>query len=389
MSFLQHQSLDLDGNLTRIIHRSKGIDKAFFTNYKIDSTMGWQYFCNSSGLFRHFPATTWEFFPTNSYDCRMRHWFTGAAASPKDVMILVEQSGSMLGTRIGIAKGVVRDILDTLTPNDYVNVIHFNEVPNYVIECAQGLVQATSANIFEIKQALNKIEPTGQTDLAESLKEAFEKLIIHRRASANCNQVIMLITDGMEYNETIQSIFRTYNWEKGNNVRVFSFMIGEQIPEGDFEQVKLMACENRGYYTQADTIKETREQVLKYIPVMSRPLALSMKNPLVWSNLYADIIEDYRLTNHDWDCVQKEVQRERVVRYLSEYDWYPCITRTEPEEWNPEFRKYVFMTTVSMPAFDRGINAVSRFLCFLPSFNSLNNSNLLAFSHSWELPELT
>ena len=319
-------------------------------------------------MFRHYPATEWDFHPINMYDCRMRHWFTGAAASPKDVVILIESSGSMEGSRIAIAKDVVRNILDTLTPNDYVNVIQFNDTSEYMLNCSRGLVQATSSNIYEFKHSLSEIVTAGQTDLAKALIESFEILAKHKGTSANCNQVIMLITDGMEYNTTILQIFRDYNWNKGNNVRVFSFLIGEQIPEGDYEQVKLMACENRGYYCQIDILKETREQAMKYIPILARPLAYSNQNPVVWSNVYADIMDPYRTTNYDWECMQREVQRERMVKYLSEYDWYPCITTKEPEELNPDYRKYVFMTTVSMPAYDRGVNAVrqlnnSTFLC--------------------------
>lgn len=186
-----------DANLTRIIHRSKGLDKAFFANHRIDPTIGWQYFCNSTGLFRHFPATSWEFHPINMYDCRTRHWFAGAAASSKDILILVERSGSMHGERIAIAIDVVRNILDTLTPNDFVNVLQFNETYEYLLECAPGLIQATSSNIFELKHALTSIVPHGQTDLAEALSDAFDLLDTHKRSSANCNQVIMLITDGM------------------------------------------------------------------------------------------------------------------------------------------------------------------------------------------------
>lgn len=297
------------------------------------------------------------------YDCRTRHWFAGAAASSKDILILVERSGSMHGERIAISIDVVRNILDTLTPNDFVNVLQFNETYEYLLECAPGLIQATSSNIFELKHALTNIVPYGQTDLAEALSDAFDLLDTHKRGSANCNQVIMLVTDGMEYNETIQAIFREKNWNKNNNVRVFSFMIGDQIPIGDYEQVKLMACENRGYYTQIDTLSETREQALKYIPIMARPLALSSQiGPLSWSNVYVDIADSYRLTNHDWNCRQSEVQRQRVVEYLKEYDWYPCIRMDDLEEWNTEYRKYVFMTTVSMAAYERGINAVKRFL---------------------------
>lgn len=348
----------IDESVSKSIYRTSGLDKAFLTNYKNDPTIGWQYFCNSTGMFRHFPATSWDFHPINMYDCRMRHWFSGAAKSGADIMILIESSGSMHGERIIIAMEVVRNILDMLTPNDYVNIIQFNETSEYMLACGKGLIQATSSNVFELKHSLNEIITGGQTDLAEALIESFDVLERHKNMSANCNQVIMLITDGMEYNTSIQKIFRDYNWNKGNNVRVFSFLIGEQIPEGDYEQVKLMACENRGYYCQIDTLSETREQALKYVPIMARPLAHSTVNPMVWSNVYVDIMDPYRTTNYDWDCKQREVQRERIVKYLKEYDWYPCITENEPEEPNPDYRKYVFMTTVSMPAYERGINAV-------------------------------
>lgn len=362
--FLPLDIFDKDANLTRIIHRSRGLDKAFNHNYRNDQSIGWQYFCNATGLFRHFPATEWSFHPINTYDCRTRHWYTGAASSTKDVMILIERAGSIKGERLVIAKDVVRNILETLTPNDFVNVIQFNTTAEYILECGQGLIQATSANILNLKAALDNIEPRGQSNLPLALKMSFDILNEHRKTSANCNQVIFLITDGMEYNQTVQDIFREYNWEKGNNFRVFSYLIGEQIPLGDYEQVQLMACDNRGYYTQIDTITETREQALKYLQVMSRPLTYTAvnSNPISWANLYADIMEPHRVTNHDWNCRQKEMQRERTKQYLSEYDWYPCINATIIEKWNVEYRKYVFMTTVSMPAFERvtGMNAVRK-----------------------------
>lgn len=273
-------------------------------------------------------------------------------------MILMEKSGSMTGKRIDIAIDVVRNILDTLTPNDFFNVLQFNNITEYLIKCSNNLIQATASNVFEIKQALSLINPRkdtkGQTDLAEALEEAFRVLQTHKRAGANCNQVIMLITDGMEFNKTIQEIFERENWNKSNNVRVFSFLIGEQIPEHDYEQVKLMACMNRGYYTQIDTKSETKEQAMKYIQVMARPLILSDQKPVTWSNVYVDVMDAYRTTNNDWNCKQNEMQRERVIQYLYEYDWYPCIRRDDPEEVKAEYRKFVFMTTVSMPAFESG-----------------------------------
>lgn len=46
-----------------------------------------------------------------------------AATSPKDLVIVVDVSGSMKGLRLTIAKHTINTILDTLGENDFVNII--------------------------------------------------------------------------------------------------------------------------------------------------------------------------------------------------------------------------------------------------------------------------
>jgi len=45
------------------------------------------------------------------------------AAFPKDVVILIDRSGSMKGVRLEIARSTVQKILAMLTDDDYFNVI--------------------------------------------------------------------------------------------------------------------------------------------------------------------------------------------------------------------------------------------------------------------------
>jgi von Willebrand factor type A domain. len=79
---------------------------------------------------------------TDLYDCRVREWYINAAASPKDMVILLDNSGSMMGQRREIARHVINNLLDTLGNNDYVNVLQFTSVCKEVVPCfADILVQ--------------------------------------------------------------------------------------------------------------------------------------------------------------------------------------------------------------------------------------------------------
>lgn len=78
------------------------------------------------------------------YDCRTRPWYTAAANSPKNIVILQDVSGSMTGLRREIAKHVIYTIMDTLTDNDYVSVLNFTDTTSPVVPCFKDdLVQVS------------------------------------------------------------------------------------------------------------------------------------------------------------------------------------------------------------------------------------------------------
>lgn len=103
------------------------LDDMFRANYDNDSELFWQYFCSSNGLFRRFPGAYWTIKEKEDFfDCRLQSWYIMAAASPKDVLILLDVSGSMTGSRLEIAKKLIEAILDTLSDNDFFNILTFS-----------------------------------------------------------------------------------------------------------------------------------------------------------------------------------------------------------------------------------------------------------------------
>ncbi len=52
-----------------------------------------------------------------------------------------------------------------------------------------------------------------------------------------------------------------------------------------------------GYFTHVTTLAEVKEQVLKYVPVMARPMVMYRKNhPVQWTGVYADVEVRERLS---------------------------------------------------------------------------------------------
>ncbi|KAG1690310.1 Voltage-dependent calcium channel subunit alpha-2/delta-3 [Nymphon striatum] len=291
---------DQADNVINAIKWSAHLDSIFKESYENIPTLTWQYFCSSEGFMRQYPGIKWEGTDPDLYDCRVRNWYIQAAASPKDIVILLDLSGSMAGLRKEIAKHVVHNLLDTLSDNDFVSVMNFSATTDPLVPCfGDELVQANMENIRAFKTHLDTLETQKIANFSDSLVKAFNILEKSSKTgrTSGCNKAIMVVTDGAPY--TYESLFRKYNWLGFNStVRVFTYLIGREVTER--REVKWMACANQGYFSHVTTLSEVREQILKYIPVMARPLVMNEEHPLTWTNVYADIT-DPKMSDYLWN----------------------------------------------------------------------------------------
>lgn len=74
------------------------------------------------------------------YDFRSSSWYVGAATSPKDIVILLDGSGSMTGKRSELAASIVKSILDTLSNDDFVNVFKFSDATEELVPCFKDMI---------------------------------------------------------------------------------------------------------------------------------------------------------------------------------------------------------------------------------------------------------
>ncbi|XP_048113421.1 voltage-dependent calcium channel subunit alpha-2/delta-4 isoform X1 [Alosa alosa] len=277
-------------NILNGVYMSEALNDVFVSNFQKDPTLTWQYFGSSTGFFRLYPGIQWTPDPNGvvSFDCRNRNWYIQAATSPKDIIIVVDISGSMKGLKLTIAKHTINTILDTLGENDFVNVIAYTDYVRYVEPCFRGtLVQADLDNREHFKLLVNELHVKGEGKVKKAMKESFKVL---NEASANgkgslCNQAIMLITDGAM--EDFQEVFEEFNWPE-KKVRVFTYLIGRDMTFSN--NVKWIACNNKGYYTHINTLADVQENVMEYLHVLSRPMVIDHDHDIIWTEAYMDTV---------------------------------------------------------------------------------------------------
>ncbi|KRY55468.1 Voltage-dependent calcium channel unc-36, partial [Trichinella britovi] len=242
----------------------------------------WQYFCSQKGFMRFYPASPW--FYDDSHTCL--DMYIDAATHAKNIIIMLDMSGSMLGQRFEIAKQTIEMILETLTENDFFNMIVFSEEPKFILSCFRNrLVQATIKNKKLMRVTLDNVTAEGIANYPAALSLAFEVLIEASQnpgVNSGCQNAIMLITDGPS--DTYEDIFEKYNKDK--TIRFFTYLIGDDVTET--REVRWMACYNRGYFAHISNLADVQEKVQSYIGVMSRLTSERNRTDPVWTGAYYD-----------------------------------------------------------------------------------------------------
>uniref|UniRef100_A0A8C9TBA0 Calcium channel, voltage-dependent, alpha 2/delta subunit 2a n=1 Tax=Scleropages formosus TaxID=113540 RepID=A0A8C9TBA0_SCLFO len=269
---------------------TQALEKVFIDNSREDPSLRWQVFGSATGVTRYYPATPWRA-PNkiDLYDVRRRPWYIQGASSPKDMVIIVDVSGSVSGLTLKLMKTSVMEMLDTLSDDDYVNVASFNQMAKAVVPCFNNLVQANVRNKKIFKEAVQHMTAKGTTDYKSGFHFAFQQLLNDSNVPrANCNKMIMMFTDGGE--DRAQDIFEKYNWPN-KTVRVFTFSVGQH--NYDVTPLQWIACANKGgkFLTRSVCVRVSF-MFQEYLDVLGRPMVLAgnRAKQVQWTNVYQDAL---------------------------------------------------------------------------------------------------
>ena len=123
---------------------------------------------------------------------------SAAPPRPRDVVLVLDRSGSMRGWKMVAARRAAARIVDTLTTRDRLAVLTFDNVIDRPEGLPGGLAAASDRNRYRAVEHLARVDARGGTELLAPLRQA---LTLLGDALEGRDAVIVLVTDGQVGNE--------------------------------------------------------------------------------------------------------------------------------------------------------------------------------------------
>ncbi|KAG1961537.1 inter-alpha-trypsin inhibitor heavy chain H6 [Pimephales promelas] len=176
------------------------------------------------------------------------HFFAprGLPVVPKDVIFVIDISGSMIGTKIKQTKAAMTTILSDLREGDYFNLITFSD--KVYIWKKGRTVRATRQNVRDAKEFVRKIIAEGWTNINSALLSAAQllnpSLTNGKAPSSHRVPMIIFLTDGeATIGETEPDVILRNAQNALGLASLFGLAFGD---DADFPMLRKLALENRG-----------------------------------------------------------------------------------------------------------------------------------------------
>lgn len=176
---------------------------------------------------------------------------------PREMIFIIDTSGSMHGTSIAQARKALMRALRRLKPGDRFNVIEFNSYPNALFG---RTVPVESRTLADAERFVGRLKANGGTEMRTALELAFGD----PPTESHLRQIVF-ITDGAVGNE--DALFKLIEQRLGSG-RLFTVGIGS-APNSWF--MRKAAEAGRGTYTMISALKEVGEKMDRLFTKLEQP----------------------------------------------------------------------------------------------------------------------
>jgi Ca-activated chloride channel family protein len=188
---------------------------------------------------------------------------------PRDVVFVLDTSGSMAGKKIEQAKQALIRCLESLPETDRFALLHFATTVN---KYPGGMQPANRDNIAAAKNWVQKLAATGGTAIQDALLSA----LALRTQEPGRIFLIVFITDGQPtVGETrIERILANVARENTANTRIFPIGIGHDLNASLLDQ---LADQSRAFSTFITKDEEIQEKITAFQEKISRPVLANLR----------------------------------------------------------------------------------------------------------------
>jgi Ca-activated chloride channel family protein len=168
-------------------------------------------------------------------------------AQSREVILIIDTSGSMQGASLVQAKAALAHALSSLGPDDYFNLLEFNSSTDLLFDQS---VPVTRSNLYRAQIFITSLDANGGTNMAPALMAALTMAEI-----PHLMRQVVFITDGAVGNET--ELLQMVAQSLGNS-RMFTIAIGH-APNSWF--MRKTAEIGRGSYVHIGNPDEVEERM--------------------------------------------------------------------------------------------------------------------------------
>jgi len=231
------------------------LDKNYWRNMGVDSPQ--KFFGTTNGALRIHPARASE--QCGAYDATKRPWYIAASSGPKDVVLILDTSGSMQKQgRLELMKQAASTVIGSLTVGDHVTVVAFSSEARNL---TTYLVQATKENKDDLIGQIEILGAVGSTNFMAAFDKAYDVLELSRRneMSSFCHTAILFLTDGMMTvpsdikTDDVTNLIARREREVKANAFIFLYGLGSEANQGDAASLlKTISCATGGMWSHVE-----------------------------------------------------------------------------------------------------------------------------------------
>jgi len=194
----------------------------------------------------------------------------GTAALAKEIIFVIDKSGSMSGDKIAQVKRVFTGIITDLPPDDYFNVIFFD---SDVMAFRNSLMEANTETKAEAANFVNALDAQGGTNINGALLQALGMF----DPDSGKVPIVVFLTDGEPTDGVTSPYVIRENVKAANVAGASIFTIAFGITnEANYDFLRALSLENSGVAEQFFPEKNAEIEMNTFYETISTPVITDM-----------------------------------------------------------------------------------------------------------------